>query len=388
MGMVIKNLTRPADVPRASKQFDRDNARRYRAVPTDVIIHKSKQVAWIPRTFMLSEMESTEVLLALQSRVEKLEGILRDLGHGIASSAQVLPMRRKASGTEQSAATVVSGNEAEELPMHGPAEQPAPSATAASKPADVVQLPEKAANDDEVEMPPVVEEQTKGASVPSNLSAYTRDVLGWTELEAGVILKTEYDIRDDHCKRKHNGVNYNDLRLLRWYAKDGRDPEGQCKKAELSNFAKFWNKTADIPRVPDGMNVKCLMMRGDNKYAYMRGMAETPKAYRKREQRRRLHLKVAIKERQGSATFQRELRFAEVNALAHEPTPRSDWRSKARAMGMRWGDRWDKVRGWFGQPPRDRKTQSQRELIAECSVDRESTTAELVRRYQRQGISH
>jgi hypothetical protein len=299
-------------------------------------------------------------------------------------------MRRKDKRVGASAATVVSGNEAEELPLYGPAEQPAPTAAAEeSKPsASVVQLPEKAANDDVVERPPVVEEQTTEASASATLTAEElAGQYGWTLYEAIEILGTEHSIRNDHCKRKHNGVSYDEMRMKRFYAKEGV-VGNRYYKSEHSKFAQFWNKTADIPRVPECMNVKLLMRRGDSKYAYMRGMAETPKAYRKREQRRRLHLKVAIKERQGSAAFQRELRFAEVNALAHEPIVPRNWAAKRRAMATRWSDRWDTVRGWFGRPPRDRLSDTQKELIAETQPDRESSQAELVRRYQRQGISH
>ena len=93
MGMVIKDLHSKlmTSHPRASKHVDRDTAVRWRAVPADKCQLVGDYVH-VPRQFMLmSEGEGQQLLLALQSRVETLERIISDLGHGIAPSATVLP---------------------------------------------------------------------------------------------------------------------------------------------------------------------------------------------------------------------------------------------------------------------------------------------------------
>ena len=401
MGMVIKPSSITAQPPRASKQIDRDTAVRYRAVPADQCQIVGDYVQ-VPRKFMvMDEGERDQLLLALQTRVEKMESILRDLGHGIVPSAQVLPMRRNAKASEQSEVGVsVSGNEAEVLSPENDADQPVPTPKEVpedSKPSDtsgkVVQLPDKAANDSEVESPPIIEE-TKGVGASSAdtppLASLLWETFGWTGEEIYSILRAEYDIRDAHCRRKHNGVSYTDLRLLRAFAKDGIVGD-TYHKSQHSKFAEFWKRTAGVPRVPDYENPVCLMMRGDSEYAYMRGMATTPKAYKVRELRRVQNLKLALRERQGSAQFQRELRFAQVDKLAGEPKIPFNWAAKRRAMAMKWLDRWDVVRGWFGRPPVDRSRKAREQIEAFDAAqgpDLKTPTAELVRRCQRQGISH
>lgn len=387
--------------PRASKHIDRDTAVRWRAVPADQC-HLTGDNLYIPRQFMLlSEHQSQELLFALQSRVTKLEQIISDLGHTVAPSAEVLPMSpRKAKQMEQSKTTVVPGNEAEELypqPTEpDTAKQSVPSAIAeASKPSGIiVQLPDKAANDEVIEATPYLNigdpKETRAldtiTSLDASLVGLDLSPFGFTSDEALGILKAEHAIRDDHCKRKHNGVNYVDLRLLRQYAKDGLVTD-RYHKSELSNYAQFEARMAGFVRVPDYEN-PLVLCKWQEYTAYIRGLSFTPEACRTREKRRVARLKLDMRSRQGSAHFQRALSFCAMDMQEFESKAPFSWRSKRRAMSVRIADGWDVIRGWFGRPPMDRSRKAM-EQIAEydANLDINVSQGELVRRYQQKGIS-
>ncbi len=387
--------------PRASRHIDRDTAVRWRAVPADQC-HLSGDHLYIPRQFMLvSEAEQQDLLYSLQSRVLKLEQIISDLGHSVAPSAKVIPMRSNAKQTEQSKVEVVPGNEAEELypqPTEpDTATEPVQSALAeASKTSGkIVNLSDKAANDEVIEAKkylnigePKKDRVLEQITTLDDTTLVNMDLspFGFTSDEALGILKAEHAIRDAHCKRKHNGVNYIDTRLLRQYAKDGVVTD-QYYKSEQSNYAQFEARMAGFVRVPDYEN-PLVLCKWQEYVAYIRGLSYTPEACRTREKRRVARLKLDMQSRQGSAHFQRVMSFAVMNSEAHESKAPFSWRAKRRAMSTRMADRWDVVRGWFGRPPVDRSRKA-REQIAEdfAAEDANVPMSELVRRYQHKGIS-
>lgn len=404
MGYILPDNKLMTRHPRASKQIDRDTAVRWRKVPADECFLTGDHI-YIPRQFMLlSVRASSDLLLELQSRVSKLEQIIRDLGHSVHPSATVLPMRSNAKRKGQQTTTVVPGNEAEELyPQSTEPDTPSvvPSALAeASKPSGkVVQLPTKAANDGVIEASPYLnigEPKEAEASVSeSSLDSHVRSGLkqfGFTPDEALGILKAEHAIRDAHCKRTHNGVNFIDLRILRAFAKEGTvTANSGYFKSQYTKFAEFMAHTADVSRVPDYENIPLQHQYAtwDNMwYDWKVSKRTSPEAERKRDKRRVLQLKLDIRERQGSAQFQRELRFCGVNLEAHEPILSFNFKAWRRAKASAWRDTFDKVRTFFGRPPPDRRLIALAKVAAEYGPDLKSTTAELVRGYQRQGISH
>lgn len=397
MGMVV--VPQPKLMlghPRASKHIDRDTAVRWRAVPADKCQLVGDQI-YVPRQFMLmSENEQQALLFGLQSRVEKLEGILGSLGHGVAPSATVLPMRSNVERTEQSRVESVPGNEAEELypqptePDPAPSSVPSATLAEASKPSGrVVQLPDKAANDEVIEAKPHL---VTGESTTLDTSLVRMDLkpFGFTVDEASAILKAEHGIRDAHCIRTHNGVSFIDLRLLRAFAKDGTVTD-RYHKSEYSKYAQFWARTAEVTRVPDYDNLELQHKYATNDnmwYDWVQCKKTAPKADRKREKRRVLRLKLDMRARRSSAHFEKCVKYAIMGTEAHEPSIPFSWKAARRAMSTRYADRWDVIRGWFGRPPRDRSRKA-REQIAEydASQDVNVPMNELVRRYQRQGIS-
>lgn len=400
--MHIPELARKAPAPRASRQIDRDTARRMRAFPIEQCEVSGDKVL-VPMHLVTGATQS--MLGSMFTRIQSLElDIAVLMGRGAPIEAKESAMISLAATTEKAKSThspmSVPGNEAEDLtgamslPLSSSKDDTHPEGEVVKpteyRGSNVVPLhpafkgdsyePPEAANDATSEQVETAQKHDTvtvidgGHGILDGLA----EAYGMTIYEASGILGSEYTKRDRNCRQLYDGKSRADVQLSRMLA--------QLPNESVQSGYLVWSyqKQRDVP---------------------------TPKveksAYRqpqvvKRQARAEARRKNDIKESLGWSKVALRNSLQERLAAQALPPDARTTRSQLRALRSWFNDRVDTFQRWMGLTTYDRgkmlRDKFEREdlVIAKRNprsgtshVDPTSlSTGELVRLANRQGISH
>ena len=402
--MHIPELARKAPAPRASRQIDRDTARRMRAFPIEQCEVRGDQVL-VPMHMVTGATQS--MLGSMFTRIQSLElDIAVLMGRGAPIEAkESQPMISLAATSEKAKSTrspvSVPGNEAEDLT--GAMTLPPLSSKDDTHPKGEVVKPAKYQGSNVVPLHPAFKgdnyEAPKAANDATSEQVETAqkhetvtvidggqgildglaEAYGMTIYEASGILGSAYTKRDRNCRQLYDGKSRADVQLSRMLA--------QLPNESVQSGYLVWSyqKQRDVP---------------------------TPKVekstYRqpqvvKRQARAEARRKNDIKESLGwSKVAWNNALMERIAARATPPDARTT-RSQLRAVRSWFNDRVDTFQRWMGLTTYDRgkrlRDKFEREdlVIAKRNPAKAGTThidplslttGELVRLANRQGISH
>jgi hypothetical protein len=350
--------------PRADRKHpERDTATRWRAVPADSVSKQGSMIL-VPRHFMLGvdgkPLQGGDIgplVASLSARIGLLEKQVQLLRRG--EGAPLEPDRPMTPvSKEQSMAHIavsVPGNEAEVLNTLDvtPAAKaetvlllPAPS-----KLSVVPDLQTPAANEEIVIAPNVTLLPAAKPSVVEVVDDYTdwlSKQFGWAPTEMFVILDREFQRRNKSALKIHK-MTYNDIRLKRAIAKRGMVVPGMHAffMAEGNGYVEW---EASRTGMPTQLSVRAFLQKyeRDAYRAYKRGMAFTPEAYKVRQQRVNARRKQDILGRLDGAKFGYAVKFAMVDAKAHDPVVKRTSADQIKGFGLMFHDMADRVRRAVG----------------------------------------
>ena len=399
--MHIPELARKAPAPRASRQIDRDTARRMRAFPIDQCEVSGDKVL-VPMHLVTGATQS--MLGSMFVKIQALEldiAVLKGYGAPIeASESQPmisLVTAEKAKSTHSPMS--VPGNEAEDLT--GAMSLPLSSSKDDTHPKGEVVKPTKYRESNVVPIhpafkgdnysPPEAANDATSEQVETAQKANTVTVIdgghgildglaegyGMSIVEAAGILGSEYAKRDRHCRQYHDGKSRADVQLSRMLA--------QLPNETVQTGYLVWSyqKQRDVPTA---VVVKSTFRQ-----------PQEVKRQARAEARRKNDIKEGL---DWSKVAYRNSLQERLAAQALPPDVRTS-RSQLKALRSWFNDRVDGFQRWMGLTTYDRgkrlRDKFEREdlVIAKRNpakagvVDPLSlTTGDLVRLANRQGISH
>lgn len=401
--MHIPELARKAPAPRASRQFDRDTAKRWRAFPVDQCEMSGDKVL-VPLHLVTGATQS--MLGSMFTKIQSLEldiAVLKGYGAPIETSESPpmisLVTAEKAKSTHSPVA--VPGNEAEDLseavslPLSSSKDDTHPKGEVVKpteyRGSNVVPL-HPAFKGDNYE-PPLAANDATSEQVETAQKSNTVTVIdgghgildglaegyGMTIVEAAGILGSEYAKRDRNCRQLYDGKSRADVQLSRMLAQ--LPNEGPVQSGYL---VWSYQKQRDVPTPVVESNFR------------------QPQVV-KRQARAEARRKNDIKENLGwSKVAYRNSLQERLAAQALPPDARTT-RSQLRAVRSWFNDRVDTFQRWMGLTTLDRaqrlRDNFEREdlVIAKRNPAKSGTThvdptslstGELVRLANRQGIGH
>lgn len=409
---VVRNDSDVADSPpKASRKFDRDSARRMRAVPRDRCDFTEDHVI-VPLEYMLTLDDVwrkggktvSELIQSLLARVDHLEHLVYN-GWSESEAAKanripdavrnskVQPMKPAANdakvadvvdirpdkyhggideAVESAPGVSVPGNEAETLVVDddSPTEEgskPEAVTAGASDNDKVVQLGKNEPDDLDKRLATAFaqrladESESQAVQMPDSDGYWVDEItrsFSFSPEEAVEILTDEYRRRNAMTQRKHQGKTYEQVRAERAERKEGMYIPGESYffKSKDSRYLLWKRMHCNPVASPDPWE----------RLAEIRMNLPDACATRlKREKRRKLD---DLRSRSSSAKVLREVAFMQHTAAAPEPPPiPRTIRSRLSAFRLRWQDRMDVVRRFFRQPIPDRHAV----LRAEYAKDRD-----------------
>ena len=361
--MRVNNSVTPLRTPppKANRMHpEKDTALRWRGVPASSVVDGGGGLLLVPRHFMYDntgKQLDSSLVASLLARMSLLEKQVQDLRSGAPVEKSDRPMT-PAKAKEQSKAHIavsVPGNEAEVLTISdvtpvAKAETvlllPAPSKMTLVPPLQTV-----AANEEIVIAPNVALLPAAKAEVAEDVyTTWLSKQFGWTEEEMFHILDGVYQKRNESALKVH-GMTYNDIRLKRAIAKHHMVVLGLDAYC-ASEDTKYIEWLAQSHQAkPTQLSVRAFLQKylKQEHRAYRRGMAFTPEAFRVREARRNTVRKHDILSRLEGAKFGQAVKFATVDALAHDPVVPRTSAAQLSALGMAVRDTADRLRravGW------------------------------------------
>ena len=438
MGMVVKPDSNVHQIRRQAnrKNPERDTADRYRAVPS-AFVSKGRGGDLLIPSWVFNKVADPQLGILIASMLDRIATLERGdaVAKGYAAPIEVnRPMTSPSK--EQSVAHIavsIPGNEAEQLtlPDVAPVIQPetvlllpAPSKEDVI-PLNLVRMPlQKAANDEVA--PPVTPLPTEDMT-DREFGKWLFDQFHFAEVESFRILDREFQARNKACLKTH-GKTYDEVRIERKIKHLGLEKDALGNIVHRSDvLLPFESKYMDwIKTLPQLMEARVLRVAAEEKarkeaavaaeLARRAAMAITPQAIQKRKERAESRRASDIKARLPGVQFGQSVKFASVDQLAHDPVVQRSSATELRAYGLMFRDGVDWLRSKVGMDIPDRGAgvrgnvgwflddihwlalskvfpvdlpNPANELIAEVMQSSESVSqAELVRRYQRAGISH